>query len=57
MIRKVAKDLLPQFRRKLFRILQLAMSKSLRQNRSRCDDRPGERAPARFINPCDAENA
>jgi len=52
--RKIGIDFFAQFRCKLFRVVEFAMPKSLRQNDCGSDDWTGQGAAPGFIDPCDA---
>jgi hypothetical protein len=54
--RKIDINFFAQIRCKLFRIVEFAMPKSLRQNDCGGDDWAGQGAAPGFIDPCDAGN-
>jgi hypothetical protein len=50
-------DLFAQFRRELFGIVQMTMTKFFRKNDSRGDNRTRQRAAASFVNPSDTRDS
>jgi hypothetical protein len=56
-VRELKIDFFPQLRRKLFGIVQTAMTKFLRKNHRGRDDWTGQRAAASFINPGNLRHA